>query len=286
MCPVPRSIWTGAISFGLVNVPVKLFSATSQKDVRFHQLEEGTGSRIRYKRVSEQTGEEVPYERIVKGYELGGDRYVVITPGELDALDPKANHAIDIEDFVELSEIDPIYYEHAYYLVPDKSGSKAYALLVQAMQEAGKVAIGRLVMRTKQYLCAIRPVDGVLCLETMLYADEVVPTSALDGVPAEAEEVSEREVAMARQLIESLSTEFEPAKYRDDYRERVLELIERKAEGQEIVAQPVAEAPSKVVDLMAALEASLAAAKEAKTKPSDDGAEEADDAKERQASSA
>jgi DNA end-binding protein Ku len=271
---VPRSIWTGAISFGLVNVPVKLFSATSPKDVRFHQLEEGTGSRIRYKRVSEQSGEEVPYERIVKGYELGGDRYVIITPNELDALDPKATHSIDIEDFVELADIDPVYYEHPYYLVPDKGGSKAYSLLVQAMTEAQKVAIGRLVMRTKQYLCAIRPVDGVLCLETMLFADEVVATENLEGVPVEAAEVSEREVAMARQLIESLSTEFEPAKYHDEYRERVLDMIERKAEGQEIVAPPTPEAPSKVVDLMAALEASLAAAKGAKPAAAGEEADE------------
>lgn len=261
---MPRSIWTGAISFGLVNVPVKLFSATSPKDVRFHQLEEGTGSRIRYKRVSETSGEEVPYERIVKGYELGGDRYVVITPDELDALDPKATHSVDIEDFVELSEIDPVFYEHPYYLAPDKGGAKAYMLLVQAMTEANKVAIGRLVMRTKQYLCAIRPVDGVLCLETMLFADEVVQPADLDVASPEDVEVSDRELAMARQLIESLASEFDPTKYRDEYRDRVLELIERKAEGQEIVAQPAAEAPAKVVDLMAALEASLAAAKQAR----------------------
>jgi len=260
---LPRSIWTGAISFGLVNVPVKLFSATSPKDVRFHQLEEGTGARIRYRRVSETSGEEVPYERIVKGYELGGDRYVIISPDELDALDPKATHSVDIEDFVELSEIDPVFYEHPYYLVPDKGGSKAYSLLVRAMSESGKVAIGRLVMRTKQYLCAIRPVDGVLCLETMLFADEVVSPEELD-VGDEDVEVSERELTMARQLIESLSSAFDPTKYRDEYRDRVLELIERKAEGQEIVAQPAAEAPAKVVDLMAALEASLAAAKQAR----------------------
>jgi DNA end-binding protein Ku len=258
---MPRSIWSGAISFGLVNVPVRLFSAVSPKDVRFHQLEEGTGSRIRLKRVSEQTGEEVPYDRIVKGYDLGGDRYVIIEPDELESLDPKATHSIDIEEFVELDQIDPLYYEHPYYLAPDKGGSKAYALLVKAMSESNKVAIGRLVMRTKQYLAAIRPVDGVLCLETMLFADEVVPSSSVDDVPGDEVEVSERELTMARQLIESLSGDFQPEKYHDEYRERVLDLIERKAEGQEIVAPVPIETPAKVVDLMAALEASLAAAK-------------------------
>ncbi len=261
---MPRAIWSGSISFGLVNVPVKLYSAISPKDVRFNQLEEGTGARIRQKRVSAETGEEVPYDRIVKGYEIAPDRYVVIAPEELEALDPKATRAIDIEDFVELDQIDPIHYERPYYLVPEKGAAKAYKLLLQAMTDSNKVAIARMVLRTKQYLAAIRPVGDVLCLETMLFADEVVPADALDGVPGPDVDVSERELKMARQLIESLSTDFEPEKYRDEYRDQVLALIERKAEGQEIVAQPTAEEPAKVVDLMAALEASLAAAKASK----------------------
>ncbi|MGH9035977.1 MAG: Ku protein [Acidimicrobiia bacterium] len=258
---MPRAIWSGSISFGLVNVPVKLYSAISPKDVRFNQLEEGTGARIRQKRVSAETGEEVPYERIVKGYEVSPDRYVIITPDELESLDPKATRAIDIEDFVELDQIDPVHYERPYYLVPEKGAAKAYALLLQAMKDSNKVAIARMVLRTKQYLAAIRPKGDVLCLETMLFADEVVPESELDGLPGDDVEVSERELKMARQLIESLSTDFEPEKYQDEYREQVLALIEAKAEGQEIVAQPASEEPAQVVDLMAALEASLAAAR-------------------------
>ncbi len=243
---MPRPIWSGAISFGLVNVPVKLYSAVSPKDVRFHQLEASTKARIRQKRVSSATGEEVPYDQIIKGYELAPDTYVPIAPEELDALDPKATKTIDIEDFVDLDTIDPIYFERPYYLVPDKGGMKAYALLREAMRETNKVGIARMVLRTKQYLAAIRPKDDALVLETMLYADEVVPEEQLDGLPEPGEvEVRDRELQMARQLIESLSTEFEPAKFRDEYRERVLALIEAKAEGQEIVSQTSRRAPQK-----------------------------------------
>jgi len=257
---MPRAIWSGAISFGLVNVPVKLFSAVSPKDVRFNQLEESTGVRIRQKRVSAETGEEVPYEKIVKGYEVAPDRYVVVTPEELEALDPKATRSIDIEDFVELDQIDPVYYEWPYYVIPERGATKAYKLLLAAMTDSRKVAVARLVLRAKQHLAAIRSMGDVLCLETLRYADEVVPPESLEGLPGPDVEVSERELKMARQLIESLSTNFVPWKYRDEYREQVLALIERKAEGQEIVARPAAEEPTEMVDLMAALEASLAAA--------------------------
>jgi DNA end-binding protein Ku len=262
---VPRPIWSGAISFGLVNVPVKLFSAVSPKDVRFHQIDAKSNSRIRQKRVSATTGEEVPFDQIVKGYELGPDTYVTISPEELEALDPKATKTIDIEDFVDLDMIDPIFFERPYYLVPDKGGTKAYALLREAMRETNKVGIARVVLRTKQYLAAIRPKGDVLVLETMLFPDEVVPDEELD-VPRDEVEVSDREQKMARQLIDSLSSEFEPDKYHDEYRERVLELIEQKASGQEIVVEEAAEEPTKVVDLMAALEASLAAVKQDKGK--------------------
>jgi DNA end-binding protein Ku len=257
---VPRPIWSGAISFGLVNVPVKLYSAVSPKDVRFHQIDSKTNSRVRQKRVSSASGEEVPYEDIVKGYELRPDTYVTISPEELEGLDPKATKSIDIEDFVDLDQIDPVYYERPYYLVPDKGGTKAYALLREAMEETNKVGIGRLVLRTKQYLAAIRPKDRVLILETMLFPDEVVPVDDLD-VPGDEVEVSEREAKMARQLIDTLTTDFDPGKYHDEYRERVLALIEQKAAGQEIVVEEAAEEPARVVDLMAALEASLAAIK-------------------------
>jgi DNA end-binding protein Ku len=262
MAPMARAIWSGAISFGLVNVPVKLVTAVSPKDVRFHQLEVDTGARVRQKRVSAATGEEVPFDRIVKGYELGPDRYVVVSPEELESLDPKATRAIEIEEFVDLDEIDPVYYERPYYLIPDTGGAKAYALLREAMQATNKVAIGRMVLRTKQYLSAIRPKGDALVLETMLYADEVVGEDQLDGLPEPGEvEVRDRELQMARQLIESLSTTFEPGKFRDEYRDRVLALIEAKAEGQEVVTQPAEEEAEPVVDLMAALEASLSALK-------------------------
>jgi len=261
---VPRPIWSGAISFGLVNVPVKLMGAVSPKDVRFNQLEAGTGARIKQKRVSAETGEEVPFDQIVKGYEISPDNYVVIEPQELEALDPKATRSIEIEDFVDLDQIDPLYFERPYYLVPDKGGAKAYALLLEAMKESKKVGIARLVLRTKQYLAAIRPLGDALVLETLLYPDEVTLPDEIEGLPRDDVEIQDRELKIARQLIESLSTEFEPENYRDEYRERVLELIEQKAEGKQIVTQPATEEPTKVVDLMAALEASLAQAKEAK----------------------
>jgi len=255
-----RAIWSGAISFGLVNVPVKLFAATSPKAVRFHQISEKTGARIRQKRVDPTTGDEVSYEEIVKGYEITPDRYVLITNEELDALDPKATRTIDIEEFVDLAEIDPIYYDHSYYLAPTAGGAKAYRLLVDAMTEAGKVGIGRVVLRSKQQLCALRPTGGVLTLSTMLFGDEVLPPDRLDELDSVGEvEASKRELTMAQQLIDSLSTDFEPSKYHDDYRERVLDLIERKAAGEEIAVQPEAEEPAAAPDLMAALEASLAA---------------------------
>ena len=256
---MPRSIWSGAISFGLVNVPVKLYSAVSRKTVRFHQLNDGV--RIQQKRVNPATGEEVPYENIVKGYEIAPGRYVTITPEELESIDPSKTRTIDIEDFVQLEEIDPIFYDHPYYLLPDKGAAKAYKLLVTAMEEAGKVAIARVVIRQKENLVAIRPTGNLLTMETMLFADEVVSRDEFDEVEAaEAAATSAREVEMAKTLIDTLSSEFDPAKYRDTYRERVLDLIERKAEGEVIAVAPTEE-PRAVPDLMAALEASVAAAK-------------------------
>jgi DNA end-binding protein Ku len=255
-----RAIWSGAISFGLVNVPVKLYSATSPKSVRFHQISSKTGARIRQKRVDPTTDEEVPYDEIVKGYEITPDHYVLIDPDELDALDPKATKTIDIEDFVDLDEIDPIYYDHSYYLAPTTGGAKAYRLLLDAMRESGKVGIGRVVIRSKQQLCALRPTGDVLTLSTLLFGDEVLSPDRLDDLDAVSDApASDRELSMAQQLIESLSREFDPAKYHDDYRERVLDLIERKAAGEEIAVQPEAEEPVAAPDLMAALEASLAA---------------------------
>ncbi len=260
-----RSIWTGAISFGLVTVPVKLYSAVNRKTVRFHQLSGKSGVRIAQKRVDPQSGEEVPYEEIVKGYELSPERYVVIEPGELETLQPKKTKTIEIEDFVELAEIDPIYYDHPYYLAPGPGGAKPYRLLLEAMEESQKVAIARVVIRSKEALVAIRPMGGeVLEMATMLFADEVLPPERLDELPDPKEvKTTKREVEVAMQLIDSLAGRFEPEKYRDAYREEVLALIERKAEGKEIALQPEAEeVPEPAPDLMSALKASLEAVRE------------------------
>jgi DNA end-binding protein Ku len=253
---MPPSIWSGTIGFGLVNVPVKVVSATKNKDVRFNQLEEGTNSRIRYRKVSDSTGEEVPNENIVKGYEVSPGQYVVVAEDEMKALAPKSSRTIEIEDFVELDQIDPVYFDNPYYLAPDADAVKPYKLLVEAMTQLRKVAIGRLVMRSKESLVAIRPVDGVLCLETMRYADEVLPTEGV--VPdTDAGAPTAKELEMAEQLIEALASDFEPDKYSDQYRDQLLDLIQRKAAGEEVVAEPTVEDKGKVLDLMAALEASL-----------------------------
>jgi DNA end-binding protein Ku len=253
-------MWTGAISFGLVNVPVKLYTAARSKDIRFNQLHAQDGARINLKRVCSEDGQEVPYGDIVKGYEVSPDHYVMITPEELDALAPEMTRAIDIEEFVDLADIDPVYYESSYFLAPDKSGIKAYGLLMKAMEEAGKVAIGRVVLRSKQYVVALRPSGNALCMSTLFFADEVVEQDSLENLP-ENVTFDKRELAMAQQLIGALSEKFDPEKYHDDYREKVLDLIERKSEGEEIVLTPQPQAKPKVVDLMAALEASIAAAK-------------------------
>jgi DNA end-binding protein Ku len=264
---MPRAIWSGAISFGLVNIPVKLYSAVSRKTVRFHQIDAESGARVRQKRVGPD-GEEVAYEQIVKGYEIGPDRYVTISPEELEALEPQKTRTIDIEDFVDIEQIDPIYYDHPYYLAPDTGAAKAYKLLVDAMEDSGKVAVARVVLRSKEHLVAIRPRDGALALETMLFSDEVIEADSLEELAAGDGDVktSDRELAMANQLIDSLASDFEPGKYRDEYRERVLDLIERKAQGETIVIEEPAAEPEKVPDLMAALEASIASAKKPATK--------------------
>ncbi len=263
---MPRAIWSGSISFGLVNIPVKLYNAVSRKSVSFNQIDKRTGARIRYRKVSAADEQEVPSEEIVKGYELPSGEYVLIDDDELAALDPEAVRTIDIEEFVDLADIDPIFYDAAYVLAPDKATVKPYALLAEAMERSQKVGIARFVMRSKQYLAAVRPKDGKLLLSTMVYADEVNDTDTiteLDGI--DGVDVSDREVAMAEQLIDSLSGPFEPEKYEDTYRNRVLDLIERKAAGEtELVAAPQPVTADKVVDLMAALEASVAAAKESR----------------------
>jgi DNA end-binding protein Ku len=272
-----RSIWTGAISFGLVTVPVKLYSAVNRKTVRFHQLSGKTGVRISQRRVDPSTGDEVPYEDIVKGFELTPDRYVVVEPGEIETLQPKKTKTIEIEDFVELSDIDPIFYDHPYYLAPGTGGAKPYRLLLDAMRESGRVAIARVVIRQKEQLVALRPMrdDHVLGMSTMLFPDEIVDPDNIDELGAAAEvETTDRELDIAKQLIESLAGPFEPDKYRDTYRQDILDLIERKAAGEEIAVQPATdEEEEPVPDLMAALKASLDAVRE--KEPAGNGAAKA-----------
>jgi DNA end-binding protein Ku len=273
---MPRSIWTGAISFGLVTVPVKLYSAVNRKTVRFNQLNAQTGSRIAQKRVDASTGEEVAYEDLVKGYEIASDRYVVIEPGELESVQPAKTKTIDIEDFVDLADIDPIFYDHPYYLAPAAGGAKPYRLLLEAMRETEKVAIAKVVIRQKESLVAIRALQDhdVLEMATMLFADEVVDPDRLDDIPAADDvKMNDRELAIAKQLVESLAGEFEPEKYHDTYREAVLEMIERKAAGEEIAIQPEAEEAAPVPDLMSALKASLDAVRE-RTGGDEDAADE------------
>jgi DNA end-binding protein Ku len=260
---MPRAIWSGAISFGLVNIPVKLYSAVSRKTVRFHQIDAESGQRIRQQRVNPESGEEVPYEQIIKGYEISPDKYVTITPEELEALEPQKTRTIDIEEFVDLEQIDPIYYDHPYYLVPDKGAAKAYKLLLDAMKQADKVAIARVVIRSKENLVALRSYDGAITMETMLFPDEVVQPDSIEelsGVDGDVK-TTKRELDMAKQLIESLSGDFDPSGYSDTYRERVLDMIERKAAGETITIESPEPERQEVPDLMAALEASISASK-------------------------
>ncbi len=254
-----RATWSGAISFGLVNVPVKLFTAVRSHDVHFTQLHEGTHARVRRRRVDEETGEEVPADEIVKGYEVAPDEYVVVDPDELDELDPEASRLIEIRDFVDLDEIDPIYYDRPYHLMPDgETAGRPYRLLMDAMRRTDKVAIAKMVMRGKEHLVAIRATDDLLVLSTMHYADEVADPSDLDAPDVLSDvEVSDREVEMAEQLIESQVTSFDPTAYEDTYQQRVVEFLEAKASGETVDLRPPERDTGGVVDLMSALEQSL-----------------------------
>jgi len=255
-----RSIWKGAISFGLVTIPVKLYSATEQKDVAFHQVRRSDGSRIRYKRVAQSDGEEVPYGEIAKGYELANGETVVLTDEDFADLPLTTSRAIDVLQFVPLEEVDPIYFEKSYYIEPDKAGTKPYVLLRDALEESGKVAIVKVALRNRESLATLRVRDGVFVLETMLWPDEVRKPDF--GFLDEDVDVRSQELAMAGSLIETLSGEFDPSQYKDSYREALQEVIEAKIAGHEVKqpeqAQPTA---GTVVDLMAALRASVEAAK-------------------------
>ncbi|MFP3907752.1 MAG: Ku protein [Acidimicrobiales bacterium] len=264
---MPRAVWSGAISFGLVSIPVKLFTAVSSKTVRFNQIDRRTGSRVRQRLVSEADESEVARSDIAKGYQLRPGEYVLVDDSELEALDPKAEHTIDIEEFVDLADIDPIYFDRPYWLAPDPATAKPYALLAQTMAESNKVAIARFVMRSRQQLAAVRSVDGRLVMSTMNWADELVDPAELPGFEALDDlEVSEREQKLAEQLIESLAADWDPTKYHDTHREQVLALIERKASGDEevVTTGETADTGGEVVDLMAALEASVEGRRQAK----------------------
>ncbi|MGI9643984.1 MAG: Ku protein, partial [Ilumatobacteraceae bacterium] len=265
-----RPVWSGTISFGLIAIPVKLFHAVRRQSVSFNQLDERNMARIRYRKVNAETGDEVTDEHIVKGYEISKGRYIVIDPDELEPFIPAATKSIDLEEFVELGEIDPVYFDTAYHVAPD-TNPKPYVLLARAMEASGKVAIGRFVMRNKQYTAAIRAEDGRLVMSSLAYADEVVDPESIDELQGLADvEVNDREVVMAESLVESLTADFQPAKFHDEYREQVMALIQMKADGEAFEAPEVAAEKPKVVDIMAALEASVAAAKEARSRhPSD-----------------
>lgn len=256
---MPRPMWTGTISFGLVAVPVKLFAATENRKVRFHQLERGTGERIRHQRVAESSGREVPYEDIVKGYEVRPGEHVIVEPEELDAVDPGPRRTIEVEDFVDIDAIDPVHFNRSYYAAPgDQAAARAYRLLTRAMADTGRAAIGRFVLRSKQHLAALHPSRRMLVLETLFFADEVRDPAQLEemGWLEEGPAPSERELSAATELIDSLTRDWDPARYRDTYREQVLELVQRKVEGEEVVTEEEEE-PAPVVDLMEALERSL-----------------------------
>jgi DNA end-binding protein Ku len=255
---VARAIWTGSLSFGLVNIPVGLYSATEDKTVHFHQFQRGTSSRIRYRRVNEDTGKEVDYDDIVKGADIGNGDYVLLTPEELEEVEPGRSRNIEIIDFVEAAEIDPIYYQKTYYVAPQNDGAKrAYALLTKAMDESDRVGIATFVMRSKQYLTAIRPQSNVLTLETMFFADEVRdPRKEIGQIP-DQRSVGKKDLDTAVSLIKSMTTRWEPDNYRDSYRDRVSQLIHAKARDEEVVSEDEPQDEEKVVDLMEALQASV-----------------------------
>ncbi len=258
---MPRAIWTGSLSFGLVNVPVGLFTATDDKTIHFNQFQAGTPDRVRQKRVNERTGEDVEYSEIVKGYDLGGGEYVLVTPEELESVEPGRSRTIEITDFVDLDEIDPIYYKSTYYVAPQGDQAvRPYALLREAMEANKKVAIASVVLRTKEHLVAIRPTESVLALETMYFVDEIRDPTKEIPIPSEIT-FTGRELDTAKLLVESMATHWDPTLYQDEYRKRVEKLIDEKREGKVVVTERPETQPTPVVDLMEALQASVEAAR-------------------------
>lgn len=263
-----RAIWSGSVSFGLVNVPVQAFPAVRDHDVHFHQLDRRSGARVRTKKVSEKTGREVKADDIEMGFEISKGEYVTFGKDELAELKPESTRAVEISDFVDLDEIDPIYYERTYWLAPDgDAAKKAYSLLVAAMADRNRVGIGTVVMRNKQYLTAIRPLDGVLAMSTMRFADEVVPRSSIDALPSRASRPDAKTLRMATRLIESLAASWKPGAYHDTYAEDLRRRIKARDAGKEVGREAPAEDAGKVLDLMAALEASLDTATKRRSQP-------------------
>jgi DNA end-binding protein Ku len=264
-----RAIWSGSISFGLVNVPVKVYAAVRDHAVHFHQVDKDTGSRIRYQKVAEKTGEPVDDKSLELGYEISDHQLVVMDPDELAALRPGTTQTIDITEFVDLHEVDPVFYQRTYWLAPDgKAAERAYRLLVAALEDRSEVGIGMVVMRNKQYLAAIRPREGALAMSTMRFADEVLARSTVEAIPPSRAEPAANELRLATQIVDSLSDSWEPAKYHDTYTDEVQALVKRHEKGQDVVveAQSPAAAQANVTDLTQALQASLDAARKAKGK--------------------
>lgn len=251
-----RAMWKGAINFGLVHIPISLWKATRPQDISFRMLHEKDLEPIKQKKVCSVEQTEVSNDDIVKGYEIRKGEYVVVEPEELEALEPENSHSIDIEDFVDIDQVDPIYFETAYYLAPEKGAAKPYSLLVAAMEESGKAAIARFVLRTKQHLVIMRPIGNAISMSTLYYADEVVSLDDIPAIPASTKP-TKQELEMAVRLIGSMSTDFDPEKYEDTYREQVVEMLEKKAEGKKITMPKQKEQPAKVIDLVSALQASL-----------------------------
>jgi DNA end-binding protein Ku len=255
---MPRAIWKGSISFGLVNIPIALYPATRREELKFRLLRESDLSPVNYKRVAEKDGREVPWDQIVKGYEYEKGKYVVLKDEDFQRVDLEATQTVDIQDFVDQEEIDPMFFYKPYYLEPQKGGDKAYALLRDALKDTNKVGIAKVVIRTRQYLAGVKPEDGALVLELMHFADELADSDKLH-VPKKAE-VGKREMNMARSLIDSMSSKWNPEKYKDDYRQALMEVIEEKVEagGKEIEEKPrKAPKPTKVIDLVSVLQKSL-----------------------------
>ena len=268
-----RAIWSGSISFGLVNVPVKAYTAVHDHEVHFHRLEKGSGARVRNQQISEASGDPVERDDVELGYEIGKGRYVTFEQDELEELRPASTRAIEVTDFVPLEQIDPVFYEHTYWLAPDgEAARRPYGLLLAAMIDQQRVGVGTVVMRTKQYLTAVRPFEGALAMSTMRFADEVVARSDIDALPTRLEKPAPKELGLARQIIDALARDWEPERYHDTYTEELRDLIRRKDEGEDVVVEaPDEDEGAKVVDLMEALQASLGAnrsgRRKATTKP-------------------